>query len=646
MYSEEIENVIAEYLNDSKAEYAVMIDGEWGSGKTYFLTHSLMRIVQTVDIGKNIIRKYAYVSLYGTKSIEEISKEIVFQFFGKKNKKKVETADAILETASNILTASLGAVNIDASKIKDTLAEIDINNWIICFDDLERCCLPVNDILGYMNRLVEHNKCKVIVLANEKEIGKINLNQRLEDKYQVVLSGRRLLLSKGEESGSSNLDDGIDVVNLQKETKNLFNEDILYQSIREKVIGLTIKYEPQMDRVYDSIVSGYSDGGKFKKYLEQNKDTILKYFEDEECYNLRTLIFTIGSIKKVFDVMVSKKYDTIKHFDKIMESFQKYIVLLTIYYKNGGKIRDLNLETEIGYVHLGQSIFNLTRGYKVLEKYCTTLSFSEEEFSRVVSALRQEYEEEEKKRKKLKLNQATAYSDLAYWWEKEDEDVKKSISQLRAEVKEDKYPFNSYQGIIGQLMVLEYWKYNIGDMDALIDDMNQNIENSKEVVDIERHSFSFEDSPALKEKYDEYVDRLKLKAGNVNQMIKASEVSQYMNSENWAEELLNYCDKHYNEFIARYAFIDLLDAELFLEKVQCASVKELRLIKDIFKKVYGSFNINEFFVNDIDAIKAYREKINQITFEGINKPLAKDSLISYLDDVIKRLEKESYVCKI
>ena len=75
MYSNEIECVIAEYLKNPKAEYAVMIDGEWGSGKTYFLTHSLMRIMETIDMGKDKRRKYAYVSLYGAKSIDEVSKE-------------------------------------------------------------------------------------------------------------------------------------------------------------------------------------------------------------------------------------------------------------------------------------------------------------------------------------------------------------------------------------------------------------------------------------------------------------------------------------------------------------------------------------------------------------------------------------------
>ncbi|MCD8039275.1 MAG: KAP family NTPase [Lachnospiraceae bacterium] len=528
MYSNEIESVITEYLRNPKAEYAVMIDGDWGSGKTYFLTHSLIKIMETIDNGKEKRRKYAYVSLYGAKSIDDVSKEIVFQCFGKKHKKKVETADTVMETASNILTASLGVVNIDLSKIKDTLAKIDINNWIICFDDLERCCLPINEILGYMNRLVEHNGCKVIVLANEKEIGKVTLNQRLENKYQVVLSGRKLLLNKGDNSTKNEENEGIDIESLQKRTKMLFNEDILYKSIREKVIGLTIKYEPQMDVVYDSLISDYSNGGEFKKYLQKNKEKVLKYFAEEECCNLRTLICVLGSIQKVYDEMTSNKYDTVKYFDKIMEVFLKYIVLFTIYFKNGGKVSDLKLTTEIGYVQLGQDIFSHTRGFKCLEKFCTTLSFSEEEFARVVSALRQEYEEEERRIEKSKEGLAQAYGELAYWWEKEDDDVARLIIQIRKEVEQDKYPFNSYQGIIGQLMVLEYWGYNIGDMDALIDVMNQNIERTDEIVDIERFSFSFESNLSLQNRYDEYINKLKLKAGNKNQVIKASEVTLHL----------------------------------------------------------------------------------------------------------------------
>lgn len=645
MYSDELEGVIEEYLKNPKAEYAVMIDGDWGSGKTYFLTHSLLKIMENIDIGKDKTRKYAYVSLYGAKSIDEVSKEIVFQCFGKKHKKKMETVDTVMETASNILTASLGAVNIDLSKIKETLAKIDINNWIICFDDLERCYLPINEILGYINRLVEHNNCKVIVLANEKEIGKITLNQRLEEKYQVVLLGRKLLSGNNDGSGEKK-ENGMDIKKLQNDTKEIFNEDILYKSIREKVIGLTIKYEPQMDVAFDSIISDYSDGTSFKAYLIENKSRILKYFENERCYNLRTLISVLGSIQKVYDEMVSNKFDTVKHFDKIMESFLKYIILLTIYYRNGGKVRELNLTSEIGYVSLGNSIFSYTRGFKFLEKYCTTLSFSEQEFIRAVNLLRQEYEEEENRVAKSKQGLAKAYGELAYWWEKEDDEVSNLIVLLKEEIKQDKYPFSNYQGIIGQLMVLKYWGHDIGDMEELIDFMNDNIDKSEELVDVERLSYSFENSPELRKEYDEYIDRLKLKAGNKNQIIKASELLQYMDSENWAEELLDYCDKHFNEFLSRYCFIDLLDIDILVKKMQTASTKELYLVKEIFETVYKADNINEFYTNDTEKIKELRENVKQMNIIGINKTLAKKALEKYLDDIIERLERDINVYRV
>lgn len=355
---------------------------------------------------------------------------------------------------------------------------------------------------------------------------------------------------------------------------------------------------------------------------------------------MRTLICVLGSLQKVYGEMIFHKFDNVKYFDKIMDGFLKYIVLFTIYYRNGGKVTDLNLSTEIGYVQLGQCIYGHTKGFKFLEKYCTTLSFSEQEFVRVVFLLRKEYEEEEERIAKSKVGLAKAYGELSCWWEKEDEEVCGLIALLKEEIQQDKYLFSNYQGIIGQLMVLKYWGHEIGDMDKLIEVMNQNIEKSEETIDIERLSFSFENDPLLRKQYDEYVDRLKLKASNKNHNIKSRELSQYLNSDNWAEELLDYCDKHFNDFLSRYGFIDLLDVEILIEKLKKASTKEVRLVKDIFKTVYRASNINEFFINDREKIKKFRETVAQIEFIGINKPLAKQVLVEYLDDIINRLDKD------
>lgn len=57
--------------------------------------------------------------------MKKYQKKLFFQFLGKKNKKKVENGDAVLETVSNVLTASFGVVNIDLSKIKNILNKIE-----------------------------------------------------------------------------------------------------------------------------------------------------------------------------------------------------------------------------------------------------------------------------------------------------------------------------------------------------------------------------------------------------------------------------------------------------------------------------------------------------------------------------------------
>lgn len=637
MYGEELKGVIEEYLRDSKAEYAVMIDGDWGSGKTYFLTHSLMDLIQNIDNGKSEQRKYAYVSLYGVKSISEVSKEIMFQCLGNKHSGKLKAANAVIGTASNILTASLGAVNIDLSKMEEILPQINISNWIICFDDLERCCFSINEMLGYMNRLVEHNKCKVIVLANEKEIGKITLNSNLESKYQVVLSGRKYEFEKKDCKKTDDPNEEIDIKKLKKETENLFNEDILYGSIKEKVIGLKINYEPQMGEVYDSIILDFEDSHDFNEYLQKNKSRILDYFKDDNCNNLRTLISVLKCIRKVHEEMIKNSYNTDPYFERIMDEFVKYIALFTIYYKKGGNIKDLRLTTEIGYVPLGQSIYSQTRAFKFLEKYCVSLNFSKDEFSRTVASLRKEYEEEEKRKKKARLGMAEAYEKLSAWWEKEDKEVDELIGLLRREIGEDKYSYESYQGIIGRLIQMESYGHNVGNMDEIIEMMNENISKSDESIAIERRSFSFTQGEKWQQKYDNYVSKLKLKVDNKNQSIKSNELLQCLDESDWSEKLLKYCNEHYNDFLFRHSFIDLLDLDKLYEKMENATVKELWSIRDMFDVVYHISNINEFFANDLEKIKDFRNRVDETSFDGINRRLAKQVLVEYLDDVISRL---------
>ena len=59
--------------------------------------------------------------------------------------------------------------------------------------------------------------------------------------------------------------------------------------------------------------------------------------------------------------MVSYNYRTANYYDQIMDEFLKYIVQFTIYYRNGGKVRDLKLTTDIGFVPLGKDVYKRQR---------------------------------------------------------------------------------------------------------------------------------------------------------------------------------------------------------------------------------------------------------------------------------------------
>lgn len=69
---QELTEAIIYYLQDSETEYAIMISGKWGCGKTYFWKNNIVSKLK--EIGK----KHIYVSLYGIKTIDEIEQKILY----------------------------------------------------------------------------------------------------------------------------------------------------------------------------------------------------------------------------------------------------------------------------------------------------------------------------------------------------------------------------------------------------------------------------------------------------------------------------------------------------------------------------------------------------------------------------------------
>ena len=49
MTEEQIKQEVERYINDTLYNYAIMIDGEWGSGKTYFVKHTLLTELENIE---------------------------------------------------------------------------------------------------------------------------------------------------------------------------------------------------------------------------------------------------------------------------------------------------------------------------------------------------------------------------------------------------------------------------------------------------------------------------------------------------------------------------------------------------------------------------------------------------------------------
>lgn len=80
---EETIKIIKNYVNDNNDSLALLINGKWGSGKTYFVKK--IAIPKLLEINKKSI----YISLYGVENKEEINQKI-YSALLKDTSKKIE----------------------------------------------------------------------------------------------------------------------------------------------------------------------------------------------------------------------------------------------------------------------------------------------------------------------------------------------------------------------------------------------------------------------------------------------------------------------------------------------------------------------------------------------------------------------------
>jgi hypothetical protein len=326
---EELVENICDYVKKPYTDYAIMINGEWGSGKTYFWNNKLRSRLESIKVeDKNY--KTIYMSLYGINSLEEISKKIFIEtnpMINKTLKKFVDTRQGNiipeyvktgLDMANLFGSTSFSADKVDFSKM------FSIDDKILCFDDLERANVDVIDILGYINNFVEHDGIKTILICNEKELATKFKNNNVELKTLIatyILDKEGNLVEKKDKLFSEE-EQSVPLGNLiEDKIADIFDKANAYERIKEKLIGETFEYVPEYAYILNGMIMKYSYNEKLSDFYKRNTSTIISAFKKSDTRNLRILKHALNDFENIFNYVIKDYEDVSPEILRTMLTF-------------------------------------------------------------------------------------------------------------------------------------------------------------------------------------------------------------------------------------------------------------------------------------------------------------------------------------
>lgn len=301
---EDLVESILDYVRADYTDYAIMINGEWGSGKTYFWNNKIRNKIDSLTFNG---KKYTtiYMSLYGISNLEDISKKIFIettQLMDKDMRKYMHTNDktSIPEYAKTGLDmAHFFGVSQNGDKL-DYSQFFSTDDKVLCFDDLERANVDVIDILGYINNFVEHDHIKTIIICNEKELATKLKSSNLEMKTFIAT----YLLDK---EGTLLKADRPLVEKIGEKIEYVFDKANDYERIKEKLIGETFEYAPKFSYIINGLLMRYETNPDLIRFLREHTNLITNTFIKSGTRNLRILKHALNDFQKVFET-VNKFY--------------------------------------------------------------------------------------------------------------------------------------------------------------------------------------------------------------------------------------------------------------------------------------------------------------------------------------------------
>lgn len=319
MTTNDIGKIIKKFIESN--ESAIIIDGNWGIGKTYSIDNFLKYEKDKDAAFDDCV--FHYISLFGFKDIDTLHKELYKKF----HPFLVMTAKALsyISLAEPIMKWK-GLFNTDKAK-EDICKKQEKGSLhkkykcnVIIFDDLERVAAQKDgfiELMGYFNRLIKE-EIKIICISNSNEIE--TEKRGVFDNFKEKIFDRTYTVNE----------ENIDVI------KKIFNEtyDLLDSesiSFFEKNLRLVNKTKIFIDDVFEQLSASKSKE-KFEKRV--------------------VCLICILIVKEVFGSDLSKEFE---------EELQKKI-------QSDNNIEKSNAETLLKEKDTDADVFSIKAIVRILQK--------------------------------------------------------------------------------------------------------------------------------------------------------------------------------------------------------------------------------------------------------------------------------------
>ncbi|MEG3899736.1 MULTISPECIES: P-loop NTPase fold protein [unclassified Microcoleus] len=255
-------------------KFAILLKGKWGCGKTWFINQYREKL-------KTKGKKSLYISLYGITNYSEIEDSLF---------KQLNPLNHLLASKEMVIVGKIckgllkGALKIDLDndgqedgRWSFSIPDIDIDKKfkdsqfsLLIFDDLERCSINIENILGYINNFVDSQDLKVVIIANEDEI---NNDRDKQEKYNKT---------------------------------------------KEKLIGKTFDVFPDLSGALNITINQISNS-QVKEILTKNLALLQELYLQAECKNLKILNQVILDFQRIFEGLPEKAQNKSKLVEEVLE---------------------------------------------------------------------------------------------------------------------------------------------------------------------------------------------------------------------------------------------------------------------------------------------------------------------------------------